>query len=610
MSVAVHLHSIIQPHAHRETLAEKVLLAVHATKPLSLQREIEALTPQQLKDLLDEIVLDLQPKELDRLAAMIPLETLEAAVRAQYPEHVNALQTAKEMLQEAKYYLATTECKASPTLKAHLASILNALISILESFLTAFGIANFFKAPENAMDAEFKSQKIMMLLSLFAMLSGILLPLLGPTFGASVIGGVLLSLSALSLIYPFFKPQASRLPMGENWTGQLQQGTLFVVDGRKKTLDEIARALIAGKQTKTHAMLLGKTGIGKTATARAFVQAVERGDYPELLGKQIFYFNTADLFGGTEMFSYANKIFAQISEAMGRHRENFILIFDEIHMACQKTEQGALSDQLKTFLDPGVDNFPYVIGITTEEEYYQEIYANNAAFARRFQRIVIENTDELETVKILSNAFLKQSPATLLEPNALRTLLRKTKEAFGETLQQPATSLKILSQCINRTTATQASVLEKRVEEIRDRIQALYAQDAGQLPYGRKKLAPALEAKLGELEAELNAARKSLERLFKNRDRLLEIKRAALKKVVDTENSTADAQQLNAFLLQSHFQARLLEDKIRREANRLNIKITIDSPLIEAVIAETQESERRVQEAVARGREQIAIRAI
>ena len=584
--------------AQAPSLKERALDAINSSDADFFQ----SLDAGALKGLLDEIVLDLGPANMDRLAELLSLETLEAAVREQYPEHISSLETARAMLQEAKYYLETTECKASSSWKACLGSILDLLCSVLESFLRAFGIAEFFKPPENALDGEFKSQKIMMLLSLFTMMSGIMIPLLGAELAAMIIGGTLLGIAALSLIYPLIKPQASMLPRGTNWTAELKQGNLFVADGRKETLDKMAHALTEGTH---HLMLLGKTGIGKTATAKAFTQAIERGDYPELQGKQVFYFNTADLVAGTEAFTSANKIFSQISEAMGRHRKNFILIFDELHMACKEQDQGTLSEQLKTYLDPGTNNFPCVIGITTEEEFYQEIYQHNAAFARRFQKVVIDNTEDEETVKILQGALLKQAPAVLLEDGALQTLLARTQAAF-EDAAQPGTALKILSQCINKTAASQRSPKEAEVERVRGQLQAHYAQGAGRLPYGRENGVRELETQLQELEVELKKTKEEIDALFQDRNGLLELKKATMRKIVDVGD---DKQQLNLLSLQIHFEARMREAKIREEAEALGITTVIDWDLIGEAIDEELANNQRVLDAVHQGREQLNERA-
>lgn len=606
-----------------ETLSQKVLQTVRSRWFVwgnsALQNEISSLPPTDLKRLVDHIILDIHLDEIDRLAEMLPLEVVQEAIRTEYPQHVNALETAKAMFHEAKYFVEITQHKISPGLRTRLVAIFNSLISILESVLKAFGIADFFKAPENATDSEFKAQKIMMLLGLFSMISTLLIPLTGAQLGGMILGSTFLSIAILSLIYPHFKPASSTLPRAKNWSQEFREGTLFAADGRKSTLDEIAHTLIVSKTAKTHVMLIGKTGVGKTETAKAFVQAVERGDYPELQGKEIHYINTAELLLPTEMFSNGNKIFSQISEAMGRQRENYILIFDEIHMACQTHESVALSEQLKTLLDPGRENFPYVIGITTEEEYFSKIYVNNAAFARRFKRIAIENTEDQETLTILGDFLLKQAPAAILKQGTLQHILNETKDKFGGKAPQPATSLKILSQSINRIAGSQRSPSEIEREKIETGIQAIYSRNAieqgkGLLPYGRKtEEILALEEKLRTLEIALAAEKEALDRLDQDRKRLGEVKaatyKAALKIGNITRPSTKETTLLNAFLLQSHFMATKLEARIQAEGERLKVKTVIDPELIDQVITEEIENDKKAQEAVNRGKAQIEARS-
>jgi len=605
-------------------ISQKVRSALQSNWPLyaysALQQEIRDLQPGELKRLFDAVILDISPKEMDRLAELIPLESVENAIRTQYPQHISALQSAKALFQDAKYFLDVTGAKISPTIRTRLAGIFHALIGILESILSAFGIADFFKPSDSAVHSEFKGQKIMMLLSLFTMLSTVLLPIVGAEMVSTIIGGTLLVISTLSILYPYIKPASSKLPRAENWSQQFREGNLPVSAGRKKTLDEIARTLIASKLAKTHVMMIGKTGIGKTETAKAFVEAVERGDYPELKDKEIHYINTAELLGSTEMFSNGNKILSQISDAMGRHREHYILIFDEIHIACQKKENSVLSEQLKTLLDSGKENFPYVIGITTEEEFLREIYVNNAAFARRFKCVALENTEDAETMKILSNAFLRQAPKVFLEPNALQTLLQKTKEGRKKTSAQPANSLKILSQCIKRIESPQRSSLEARVEKLRSQVQAFRSQRAvgqgnGLSLYSNEAEGVQLENTLRQLEAAFIEQQKELAALSHDRSRLAEVKETVFQSVVRTASLGAnvltsnDKKQLNRMLLQSHCLAPMLEAKIRTAASKLGVKIILDSTLIDEVIAEEIANDRKAEAAVQRGREQLSARA-
>ena len=72
--------------------------------------------------------------------------------------------------------------------------------------------------------------------------------------------------------------------------------------------------------------------------------------------------------------------------------------------------------------------------------------------------------------------------------------------------------------------------------------------------------------------------------------------------------SSQDKKQLSTFLVLSHFYAPALEKKLRAEADQLQVKIVIDSKLIDEVIAEELANDRKAQEAVLRGREQISAR--
>jgi len=590
------------------------------TSHAGIKGEIGSLSTAQLKELLEGLIVQAGAgkkglAKLDLLAEWIPLVKLEEATRLQHAEHVNAIQTAKRLFSEAKYFLKTTECKAPLSVRVKLQNVLETMINVLESFLNAFGLAEFFKPAENDMHADFKGQKIMLLLSLFSMVSAILIPVLGASLAGMIIGGTLLSIAGMSLIYPLIRPAPSRLPKGENWTRECRLGKLPTVDGRKKTLDDIASTLIASRNAKTHVMLLGKTGVGKTETIKALVAVVERGDYPELKGKQIIYFNTADLVNNTEMFSYGNQILSRISSEMGRHRDKYILVFDEIHVACQDEDSG-IANQMKTLLDNGKENFPHVICITTEEEFFRDIYVKHAAFARRFKRIAVENTGDPETIKILNNALIKRAPKIILEQGALLALMQKTREAFGADSAMPAMALKILSLCIEKTSETQKSPLENRVEALREQIQSIYSQGAvgqGQalLPYGRVDLAPALEAELVGIEGALKAEKEQIERLFACRDRLAEAKRKMYQlavKIAGASEQALNQKEGSAFLLLSHYLAPKLEATVRAEAARLSVKVVIDDALIAKVIAEEQANIARADAAVVQGRAQIAAR--
>ncbi len=550
-------------------------------------------------------------KKVDRALEKLSIPQMEEMIRSEYPDHVDALHTAKEMFQEAKIYLESDR-KITIGVRDRLRTIIDGIIRAIESIINAFGISSLFKPSENEFQTDMRAQKIMMLISLFAMLSSLLIPVAGPALVGMILGGTLLGIAALSLIFPLIKPTPSEIPCGENWTKECQLGRLTDIAGRKKEVDAIADVLISSTRAKTHPMLIGKSGVGKTETLKALVHAIERGEYPELKGKRIIYFNTADLVNNSEMFQHGNRILSRIKDAIGRYGDRFILVFDEIHLACQKKEQSAIGDQLKTMLDPGTGSFPHCIGVTTEEDYYKDIYRNHAAFARRFKRINIEKTNPDETLQIICSTFLRTAPKTLLDPGALRQVVEKTEAAYPDA-PQPSTALKILAKCIQKTNETQKSDLDLRMETVRDKIASLYTLGAVSrlIPYqdgGRREEIQRLERELAQLEGQFERERGELEQLVNMREDLLLVKRKICQLALKVSRLKPGEKAVKEFLFLSHFAAPSIETKIRSEANRLGVKAVLNGNLIDESIREEQEMERRVQQAIEQGRDQLQAR--
>ena len=592
-------------------------------KAKELKNDISHIAPGQLKQVLHTVIEDLlkstddPEKAMERLAQILPLEQLQEAIRTEFPQHIDALHTAKEMFQQAKYFLDQSKTSFHPSLHTRMHAVFDSIISIIESFISAFGIADFFKPADSEIQAEFKGQKIMMLISLFTLISTTLIPVLGPALAGGIVGGTMLFIASLSLVYPHIRPVPSQLPKGENWQKKLNQGELFSSSGREDVIDDIAYTLIESDDLKTYPLLIGRSGVGKTETVKRFAQEIENKKYSKLIGKKVIYFNSADLVNDQEMFGGGNRSLSKIMDATKGHEDKFIIIFDEIQLTCQKGKKATLGDQLKTRLDPGNRGFPYFIGITTEEEFYRDIYVNNAAFARRFKRINIDNTTPSETLEILNNTFLRQAPKIILEKGALESIISKTTNSFPETAQ-PAAAMKILSKCIQKTAEWQKSPLEKKMGLIRGQIQSMHSQGAvghgvSLLPYHdsvRLSKIQSLEKELAELETKLSEEKKDFSRLFQLRDHLVHSKKTIFETVLKISKMRANVlnqthvKELNKFLLLSHFLAPAIELKVKTEATRLGVKTVLNSNLINSVILERKENNRKVQEALERGKKQ------
>jgi hypothetical protein len=568
---------------------------------------------KQLRNLIEEAAKKLAaaptPIEHTRhIAEILTLEKLQDAIRTKFPAHKDAVATAKEMVEEARYFLSKTDDNPfSITTRTRLSDLFDSLLSILEGLISAFGIGEFFKPAESELHAQCKAQQLMGLFYQFSFLNGLLESLCGdkvPT--KKIVGGFLFSMAVISLLYPHIRPMPSYLPgRSENWSQQVRHGQFNVVDGRKVIRNTVAQTLINGT---TMPLLVGETGVGKTKLAKALVQAIERGDYPELRGKEVFYYNCADLVNNTEMYTAGgNRILPRISQAMGRHRQNIILIFDEVHMLCPfgLRDSAVLAEQLKTLLDSeGPDRLPYVIGITTETEFARYI-ASNGALVRRFTKIPVTNTEEQETEGIFNGALLKRAPEVIVDPTAFQTVWDQTQKRV-----QPAAALEVLVESISKTSPGQVTPIEKTIENVAEKIEALYSKGAisnseAYLPYRsdpsngveRRDQIAQLHEQLRTLEENLRKEKTERAAFFQLRNDLVVARKEMFQMVLKIAKLSKDcfsAQERNeqsTFLLLSHFVIPALDTRVKSEAKKLNITTVIDRELVTCVIKERKERE-------------------
>lgn len=547
------------------------------------QKILEKIPTNQFKKIIEEVCrTEASIPALNRLAELLPLDKLQEAVQI---NGIDALKEAQSMFHEAEHYLAT-QTQYSPSIRTRIRKILDAISIFMETLIYGFGISELFKKSENSVDAQFKVHIFYTVSSLFAVLTTLLAPLVGTSFVAYIVGGTILTLAALSLIYPYISPAPTYFMEGQNWTKLLNENKLEVPEGRKKILNEIARTLLISQRVKTHPMLIGPSGVGKTETIKAFTQALEHGDFPALKGKQVIYFNTANITQHHDVFSKGNKILDRISEIMGRHRSNYILVFDEIQTAL-KRKDADIGEQLKTMLDPGNSNFPYVIGITTADDFYQKINVDHVAFARRFHPIYINDPDPQEMLSILNCTLLKHYPQTLIEPDALEYLLEQIKLHLPQS-PKLVSSGRILTSCVQMTSPGQLSPREKQAEALRVEIDALLSRMTANYPHPDAALSDQIQSRekdLHSIEETIAKEKDQIEALCSNQDQFARVKKAVMEKITKVVK-TKRTKEISAFLLLNYFKIPSLLENIRKESNRLGLSMVINRELIDIAIQE------------------------
>lgn len=165
---------------------------------------------------------------------------------------------------------------------------------------------------------------------------------------------------------------------------------------------EVMRIMqILSRRTKNNPILIGEPGVGKTAVVEGLAARVAKGDVPDSLkDKEIVSLDLGSLLAGTkyrgEFEERLKGIMKEIDKAEGR----IILFVDEIHMivgagGAEGTMDAA--NMLKPALARGELR---AIGATTLKEYQKHI-EKDAALARRFQPVYVEEPSKEDTVAIL-----------------------------------------------------------------------------------------------------------------------------------------------------------------------------------------------------------------
>ncbi|UZJ45720.1 ATP-dependent Clp protease ATP-binding subunit ClpA [Marinimicrobium sp. C6131] len=217
-----------------------------------------------------------------------------------------------------------------------------------------------------------------------------------------------------------------------NLNEQAMQGRIDPLVGREYEVERVSQIL--SRRRKNNPLLVGESGVGKTAIAEGLAKRVVDGSVPEALADSVVYsLDMGALLAGTKYRGDFEKRFKGLLGEL-KKQKNAILFIDEIHtiIGAGAASGGVMdaSNLLKPLLSSGELR---CMGSTTYQEY-RGVFEKDRALSRRFQKVDVKEPTVDETYQILKglkSRFEKHHGLRYTDP-ALRTAAELSERYINE----------------------------------------------------------------------------------------------------------------------------------------------------------------------------------
>ncbi|TYB70024.1 ATP-dependent Clp protease ATP-binding subunit [Bizionia saleffrena] len=259
---------------------------------------------------------------------------------------------------------------------------------------------------------------------------------------------------------------------GRDLTAMAEEGKLDPVVGREKEIERVSQIL--SRRKKNNPLLIGEPGVGKSAIAEGLANRIVKRKVSRILfNKRVVTLDLASLVAGTK---YRGQFEERMKAVMNELEKNddVILFIDEIHTIVGAGGATGSLDASNMFKPALARGEIQCIGATTLDEYRQYI-EKDGALERRFQKVIVEPTNEEETIEILNNIKEKYEEHHNVEytPEAIEACVKLTSRYMTERFL-PDKAIDALDEAGSRVHITNIVVpkkileLEKQLEEVKE----------------------------------------------------------------------------------------------------------------------------------------------
>ena len=302
---------------------------------------------------------------------------------------------------------------------------------------------------------------------------------------------------------------------GRDLTEAAEKGELDPVIGRQNEIERIVQIL--SRRTKNNPVLIGEPGVGKSAVAEGLAQRINQGSVPETLtDKKIVSLDMGAMVAGSK---YRGEFEERLKNTLDevKKRGDVILFIDELQNIIGAGRAEGSMDAANILMPALARGEIQCIGATTLDEYRKNI-EKDAALARRFQPVTVNEPSEEETIAIMKDLRDRYEAhhKVRITDEALEAAVKLSNRYIADRFQ-PDKAIDLMDEAASRvriqsfTAPPDVKAQEKKLESVqREKREAIDRQDyekAAALRDQEHALRAEIEEKRAEWEKQKSAAK-------------------------------------------------------------------------------------------------------